>query len=70
MGIRQNFREALDLANRHAHINEQGFPDGFGYLAQGYEPGLKSSGEFSAEARDEYAEEKARRDPLGLDPFG
>ena len=30
----------------------------------------KTSGEFSAEARAEYAEEKARRDPLNVDPFG
>lgn len=68
--LREDWKAAKETADRRVHIIHQGFPTDFNYMGEEYWPGVKTSGEFSAEARAEYAEEKARRDPLNVDPFG
>lgn len=67
--LKADWQSAKESADRRTHIIDQGFPTDFNYLGEEYWPGVKTSGEFSAEARAEYAEDKARRDPLDLDPF-
>lgn len=69
MGLRETWREAREQSRRECHIADQGFAGGMWLLAQPGGEGL-TSGDISALERERYADDKARRDPLGVDPFG
>lgn len=63
MGLRQTFREALDETNRIVRISEQGFSSRLTLTASEFHPDAYTTGELSAQAREEYQRGKAERGP-------
>jgi hypothetical protein len=64
MGFIEKVKQARTDARHMEHIDEQGFPQPMAYLAFGM-----TAGEAALDSQALYAEEKAKRDPLGVAPW-